>query len=186
MAPVKIISESKSKNGTQVTLRYPTKDDTQVMCDYINSLSDERTYISFQGEHMTLEEEQQYLNNLLEKFKEHKCLQILAFVQDKLIGTTSIDMGERTSSHIGNFGISVAKDFRGQGIGKLLMQTALDEAVKEIPNLQIVTLGVFSNNDLAKKMYEDFGFVEYGRLPQGVKLEAESTDHVHMYKVVKK
>lgn len=90
------------------------------------------------------------------------------------------------ASHIGNFGISIAKDFRGEGIGKLLMQTVLDEAVKEIPDLQMVTLGVFSNNDLAKKMYEEFNFVEFGRLPKGVKLEVGFTDHIYMYKVIKR
>ncbi len=42
-----------------------------------------------------------------------------------------------------------------------------EEAEKNIPQLKIVTLGVFASNLLAKQIYEKFGFKEYGRLPRG-------------------
>lgn len=87
--------------------------------------------------------------------------------------------------HEGVFGISVLKEYRGKGIGKLLMKLVLDESIKNLPNLRIITLGAFSTNSLAIKMYESFGFNEYGRLPGGVLHKGQYIDHVFMYKKVK-
>ena len=181
----KIVFEGKSDKGTPLMLRYPKQGDAKVMCDYINALSEERTFVRFQGEHMELEEEQKFLDGQLEKIKEHKCIQILVFAGDELIGIAGIDMGHKTDRHIGNFGISISKKFRGEGIGKLLMETVLDKATKELSSLEIIKLAVFANNKLALKMYKDFGFVEYGSLPNGVKLEHGYDDHIYMFKVAK-
>jgi RimJ/RimL family protein N-acetyltransferase len=46
-------------------------------------------------------------------------------------------------------------------------------------------LYVFSNNAFAIKMYERAGFLEYGRLPRGVKLEHGYVDRISMYKPLK-
>ena len=95
------------------------------------------------------------------------------------------DPNRGAMKHEGVFGISVLKDYRGKGLGKLLMKLALDEAIKNLPNLRIITLGVFSTNDLAKEMYKNFGFIEFGRLPEGIFHRGKYIDHIYMYKKVK-
>lgn len=65
------------------------------------------------------------------------------------------------------------------------MQTVIDEAIKNLPGLEIIELGVYAENDLAKQMYKKFGFVEYGVLPKGIKKEDGYSDHIFMYKGVK-
>ena len=65
------------------------------------------------------------------------------------------------------------------------MEKVIDEARKNLPQLEIIMLNVFANNDLAKSMYKKFGFREYGILPQGIKLEKGYADDVLMYKVVR-
>ncbi|HSX19123.1 MAG TPA: GNAT family N-acetyltransferase [Candidatus Saccharimonadales bacterium] len=178
----KIVFTGKSQKGKQIILRYVKQGDAQTMLDYINTLSDERTYIRFQGEHLTLKEEQEYLDSQLKRIKDKKSVHLVALSNNQHIGISSIDLEDRTSSHVGNFGISISKEFRGEGVGKLLMETIVSEAQKELPGLKIITLGCFSNNALAIKMYKEFGFVEYGRLPNGVKLENGFVDHIYMYK----
>lgn len=181
----KIVFKGHSKGGKEIVIRYPNKNDVQLMWEYINKISKERTFISYQGEEVSLEEEEKFLNSQLEKIAKNLAILLLVICGEKVIGISGIDMKSRIEKHIGVFGISIAKDFRGEGIGSQLMQLVISEAEKNIPQLEIITLGIFSNNDLAKQMYKKFGFVEYGILPRGIKLEKGYADGVYMYKTVK-
>ncbi len=181
----KVAYQGKTSKGKELIIRYPNKDDAQLMREYINTLSEERTFIRFQGEKVSLEEETKYLNSQLERIRKKETVHLLVLSNNKIIGISSIDMKDRVNKHVGEFGISIAKDYRGEGLGTLLMKFVVDEAVKNIPQLEIITLGVFSNNSLAIEMYRKFGFVEYGDLPNGVKFGDKYVDHIYMYKLVK-
>ena len=181
----KIVFEGLSDKGNKILIRYPTKDDGQIFCDYINILSKEKTFVRFQGEEVSLEDETKYLNTQLDRISKKQTVELIVFCNNKLIGISSIDMKDKTESHEGVFGISIAKEYRGEGIGKKFMQLVLGEAEKNMPQLRIVTLGVFGNNPLAKSMYENFGFKEYGRLPKGSLHKGEYVDHIYMYKNVR-
>ena len=182
----KIVFEGLSKKGNKIVVCYPTRNDAQIFCDYINALSKEKTFVRFQGEEVSLEDETKYLNTQLEKIAKKQTVELLVFCNKKLIGISSIDMKDKTESHEGVFGISVAREYRGEGIGKKFMQLVLEEAEKNMPQLRIITLGVFGDNTLAKKMYEEFGFKEYGKLPKGSLHKEEYVDHIYMYKNVKR
>lgn len=181
----KVVFQEKTEDGVDVVIRYPNEADAQAMCDYINDLSKEQTFVRFQGEKYSLEDESEYLKGQLKRISEKRTVQLLLFLDDKLIGITGIDLKDKTEKHEGVFGISVDDEHRGQGFGKKLMQITLDEAVANLPDLRIVTLGVFSENKLAYEMYEKFGFKEYGRLPEGVFRKGEYDDHIYMYKKVR-
>jgi len=181
----KIIFKGNSHQDKEIIIRYPRKDDARMMWEYINTISKERTFISFQGEEVSLDQEGKFLNSQIEKITKHLSVQLLVICEGKVIGISGIEMKERIEKHIGVFGISIAKDFRGEGIGSNLMQYVLNEAEKNISQLEIIILGVFANNDLAKNMYQKFGFSEYGNLPKGIKLEDGYADHIFMYKVLR-
>lgn len=180
-----IIFEGLSNKGTKIIVRYPAKDDAGMMRNYINTLSKEQTFIRFQGEKVSLGHETKYLKKQLKRIIKKTTVELLVFCSNKLIGISSVDMKDKTESHEGVFGISLAKEYRGEGIGKKFMQLVLEEAEKNIPQLRIVTLGVFEDNPLAKNMYEEFGFKEYGRLPKGILHKAKYIDHIYMYKNTK-
>lgn len=113
-------------------------------------------------------------------------MQLLAFSDNTLIGVCDIHMQTKEAmQHEGVFGISVKNEYRGKGIGKLLMQTVIDEALKTIPQLKILTLGVFGNNGIACSMYENLGFTKFGTLPEGILHQGKYIDHVYMYKKVR-
>lgn len=177
-----IIYQGKSKKGKEFIIRYPVSGDLHSMLEYINTISKEQTFIAYQGEQVFLEDEEKYLEDVLSKIKNKKAVQLLAFYDGNLIGNSSIALKDKVSAHEGVFGISVANGYRGEGIGKKLMEIVLSEAKKHIPELEIITLGVFANNPQTIKMYENFGFKEYGRLPNGIIYKGRRVDHVSMYK----
>jgi RimJ/RimL family protein N-acetyltransferase len=182
MEPGKIIYRGKTKKGNEIIIRYPLSIDAQKMCDYINILSDEQTFIRFQGEKITLEDETKYLDGLIKKIEKNQAIQLLTFFKDRLIGISDIIVQDKIERHRGTFGITIAKEHRREGIGKLLMSQVLNEAKNNIPQLKIVTLGIFANNSIAKKMYQKFGFKEYGKLPNGILTPKGYFDHIYMYK----
>lgn len=173
-----------SKKGKKVVFRYPEETDAAAMCDYINTLSKERTFIRMQGEQMTLDEEQKFLEGKLKAVAEKTSVFLLATVHDQLIGISQIDLGKLTDKHIGTFGISLHKDFREEGIGRALMTTVIEEAQKHLSGLEVITLGIHAQNTRAMNLYTSLGFIEYGRLPKGIKLASSYDDHIWMYKKV--
>ncbi|OGK16327.1 hypothetical protein A2774_05285 [Candidatus Roizmanbacteria bacterium RIFCSPHIGHO2_01_FULL_39_12c] len=180
-----IIYSGLTKKGKKILIRYPKITDTESILNYFNTLSKEKTYIRFQGERLTLKEEEKYMRDILKKIKENRVVKLLAFISDKLVGVADIKMQEKIETHVGIFGITVAKEFRGEGIGKLLLKLAIEEAKKKIKDLEIVTLGCFANNQAACTMYKNFGFIEYGNLPEGVKHKREYVDHLYFYKKIR-
>lgn len=181
----KIVFKGQTDKGREIIIRYPKKDDLAVLLNYINILSQERTFMIFRGEKISEEDETKWLDDQLNAIANKKAVLLLVFCDGQLIGNSGIRLKDKIEKHIGVLGISIAKDFRGEGIGSRLMELVIEEAKRELAELEIITLGVFSNNDLARKMYQKFGFVEYGSLPKGIKLENGYDDHIYMYKAVK-
>jgi len=184
MEPGKVIFKGKTAKGAEITLRYPKADDVDEMLRYINTLSKERTFIRYQGEQVTREEEKKFVNGILNKLKRKIDVHLLAFSKNKLVGITSVALKEKNEKHVGIFGISVAKELRGQGLGKLLMEKILEEAEKNLEGLKIITLEVYENNDIATNMYTKFGFKKYGKLPKGITYRGKFIDQNLMHKEV--
>lgn len=85
--------------------------------------------------------------------------------------------------HSGVMGLMVQHDVRGQGIGQQLLMALLEWAEAN-PIIEKVSLGVFSTNERAIRMYQKFGFVEEGRKVREIKLNDLYVDDVLMYKFV--
>lgn len=180
-----VVFKGKTDQGLDILIRYPTLEDLEVMFTYINTLSKEQTYIRYQGEEITFEQESRYLAKQLEKINKNQAVQLLAFNTNQLIGISDILMKDRVENHIGIFGITVAKEFRGKGIGKVLMERVLEEGLRKLSQLKIATLEVFANNHRAIQLYQKFGFKQYGLLPKGIKHKNNLIDAILMYKTIR-
>jgi ribosomal protein S18 acetylase RimI-like enzyme len=81
-----------------------------------------------------------------------------AYSNNALAGVVSFtrDGGDREKlRHKGIlFRMYVSKDFRGQGIAKMLIATLI-ERVRQISDIEQINLTVIANNDNAKKLYEN-------------------------------
>jgi RimJ/RimL family protein N-acetyltransferase len=181
----KVVHLGKTKDGEQFIVRYPKAGDARAMLEYINAISKEQTMILFQGEQLTLDFEINYVREQIEKFKEKRAVQLLTMVGDKVIGSSGLEMKDRSERHKGEFGITIAKEYRGQGLGKLLMEQVLEEAKRSIPHLRKVILSVFAINEPAIAMYKGYGFIAYALLPEGLIYKDKYEDQIYMYKNVR-
>jgi len=90
----------------------------------------------------------------------------LAFVDGRAVGTGRMFL----DGHIGR--VSVIKQYRGRGIGKLIIETLIEEA----QNLLFPKVWLSSQYH-AKIFYEKLGFVEFGEIYEEVQI-----DHIKMKK----
>ena len=74
--------------------------------------------------------------------------------------------GDRFSDNVcADFGISILREYWGQGIGAALTGACIDCA-KEAGFWQL-ELEVVGDNENAVRLYKRYGFMEYGRNPRG-------------------
>ena len=86
----------------------------------------------------------------------------VAEYEGRVVGLVTMDGGTiRATQHSAVLGILVDKDYRGQGIGKLLMEQAI--AWARSADIQRIELNVFATNEGAVALYKQFGFEIEGR-----------------------
>ena len=88
----------------------------------------------------------------------------VAIHEQRVIGLASIFGGSLLRTrHVGQLEIYLAADFRGLGLGKILMDTVLLWA-KRNRKIQKVSLSVFPDNTKAVSLYTKLGFIKEARL----------------------
>lgn len=169
------------KNGQKVKLRFPRLEDAKAFSDYINILVEEDTFISSKPQ--TEEDEREYISSMLKRIFQNKELHIVAFSGNTKVGAVDIfSLGAR-KEHSGELQININREFRGKGLGKILLTEVLSLA-KETLGLKLVTLNVFGVNKSAISLYEKFGFIKYGELPQAIYYKGAYISEVLMYKIL--
>lgn len=173
-----------SKKGKEITLRYPLSTDVGILLDFAHHLIDEDAYIKISGvtsrNDLTHENEEKYVLDLLKEISEKQGIHALAFHEDRLIGNAGITKGSVRKEHVGLLGISIHRDFRGEGIGREMMTYLLGEAKKI--GLTIIELKVYGPNSQAIHLYKKLGFEEVGRLPDSIRYRDTFLDEVWMAK----
>ncbi len=184
MKPGTLIYKGTTRKGTPIVIRYPKLSDAPAFLKYINALSSEKTFILAQGRMYSIKEERIWLGSNIKNISKEQTVMLSVFVGNELVGNASVDQEKDAVSLQGLFHIAVAKKFRGEGIGKLLMKLTIEEAKRNLKGLKIVTLNVFVNNPVAMKLYKKFGFKKYGSLPKSVLHRGKYIDNDYMYKQV--
>ncbi len=154
------------KNGMQCCLRNGIESDGQAVLDNFNLTHEETDYLlSYPDENsFDAAQEGQFLK---EKSESKNEIEIIAVVDGAVVGTAGIEaIGSKYKvRHRAEFGISVAREFWGVGIGQALTAACI-ECARTAGYIQL-ELSVAADNTRALSMYEKAGFVEYGRNPKG-------------------
>lgn len=183
MHPGTIVDTITSHSGRKLVVRYPKIEDVVSLTHYINEISREDTYLTFSGEQITENEERHYIEYSLQSIQAQN--KVLLFVCDgeKIVGTSHVERSLRSRTrelHVGFFGISLARAYRGDGIGRQLALVIFEEARKNIPGLRQIRLDLYAENKPALRLYEKLGFTIVGRIPEGISYKNRFVDKLIM------
>jgi ribosomal protein S18 acetylase RimI-like enzyme len=100
-----------------------------------------------------------------------------AFDGNALVGTVTLGREEgRKNRHIaGVYGVYVAPETRGRGIGRALMEALIARA-QSMPGLEQLRLAVVSTGTAARALYLAVGFTSYALEPRSLKLDDRYLD----------
>ncbi len=167
------------RNGVRLTLREAKRSDAAVLLEYLAAVSAETDYLTFgPGEfNLSVEEEEAYLEKCQ---KANNSLYLLAEVEGRLIGTLSFEGGGRVRTHhTGEFGISVRKEYWGQGVASALLDVLTEWAV-EGNVIRKLNLRVRTDNRHAIRLYERKGYVTEGTIRKEICVNGEWYDLLWM------
>lgn len=104
-----------------------------------------------------------------------------AFEEDRLIGIVTFfrDNGPKTKHKANLYGMYVSADCRGKGIGGKLLDTLIKEA-RQLDGVEQITLTVVQDNERAKALYVNSGFVVFGIEKNALKVEEIYYDEAWM------
>jgi RimJ/RimL family protein N-acetyltransferase len=97
----------------------------------------------------------------------------------RVVGWCDIDRrGMEGFRHVGRLGIGMLAEVRGRGLGRRLMQEAIEAAGRQ--GMERIELEVFASNRRAIALYESLGFVHEGLKRHARKLDGVYDDDVLM------
>ena len=176
------ISVTKSKK--QVKIRLAKIDDAQTIINLKRGYIENTTTLPF-----VLEE---YPNDIIKETKlikeyneSENSLFLVAEFNGQLIGNIDLTGSKRTKMyHTGMIGMGIMENWRNQGLGKILIENALNWAKKN-SKIEIVWLDVYSSNTLGVNLYKNMGFKVSGIIKGFFKDGNDYIDKVQMYQKIK-
>lgn len=168
----------------EVVVRSATKQDAQGILEVVTAVIGEEIYqlTSSSEFNYTVEAEEKWIDSYLTN--PNKII-FVAEIDSKIVGMLDFSNGfRRRIAHTGEFGMSIAKTARDQGVGAILLQALFNWAAKhEI--IEKICLNVHANNERAIALYKKMGFEIEGIRKRDLKYgEGEYVDTIVMGKFV--
>ncbi len=106
-------------------------------------------------------------------------VQFVALDGERVIGWADIFPAWASAvSHRGSLGMGVLPEYRGQGIGRQLLEASIAKAWKK--GITRIELEVRADNEHAIKLYEKVGFVHEARKHQAMRFDGVYYDAIQM------
>ncbi len=170
------------KNGQSYVIREAVPEDAGGMLDFLDCVAAESDNLTFgPGEmNIPLEKEKAFIRNCRESDNR---LFLTAVINGRVIGNLSIDTGTKPrTAHIGEFGVSVVKDFWGNGVATNLIITMFDWAREH--SITKINLKVKEDNEIAVALYEKLGFAREGLLTRDFRINGKYYSSIAMGKII--
>lgn len=163
---MKYRNEITIKNGQKCIIRNGTFEDGPEVSTFFTTTHGETDYLLSYPEESTRDDEKQS-NYLKETTESDREIELLAIVDGKVVGMAGFNaIGSKYKvRHRAEFGITVSKNYWGQGIGKAIMNACI-KCAREAGYIQL-ELDVVADNTRAIELYKKLGFIEFGRNPKG-------------------
>lgn len=162
-----------------LVLRQPKEADAKSFVAFLDNLIVEDAFLL--TEHQTLKDEASYIRFLRNENRTRKGLHVVIMVGNKKVaGADMTNLGNKRE-HAVELQLYISSKYRGIGLGRFLIRL-LENEIRKINSIKLITLEVFSNNLTAINLYNSFGFVESGRVAMSVKSKGKLVDMVIMTK----
>jgi len=163
-----------------IIIREAQPEDAAPLIAFVQRLVEEPAVnlVTTPGEfNFTVEEERRYL---ADHAASDNSIFLIAEADGRIIGTLNCSGGTRQAlRHTTILGMSVAREWRNQGVGSRLMQRAIEWA-KSAGVVSRIELSVFVRNETAIHLYQKFGFVTEGRRRRAIYRDGEYLDDLIM------
>lgn len=169
--PGQRVTQVKLKNDSLVDICYPKWQDLESLLDYINTISAEDTFITVSGEQFTIDEEAGYLSRIIGSLNSGTGTTLFALDKGKVVGVSSINKtypNRIRATHRTRLGISIAKEYRGLGLGRQLISKTIAQAKARITGMKIIELDAFEINTAAINLYKSLGFKIVGKVEKAL------------------
>lgn len=149
-----------------ISFREASGQDAAAFLDFMAQVATETDYLVMDDSGLSQSVEQ--MADTLDKFyhaNDQFCL--LALVDDQLIGALTVRTAPQSKlNHIGHLFLAVHKPYWGHGLGRLMLEEAIDWAEQE-GVLARLELTVQVRNDRATRLYQHLGFEIEGTKQRG-------------------
>jgi RimJ/RimL family protein N-acetyltransferase len=160
-------------NGKEVTLRVLRWEDLDSLLSFINSLVEEKQgdststlYTGFDRK-VTRDEEVEWLAKTLVAIEGEEVISMIADIDGKIIANGEVARGGyKDTHHHGHLGLTVISKYRGQGVGRRMIETLVRESRRA--GLRTLDAEFLAENETARRAYENAGFKRAGLIPRKV------------------
>lgn len=162
-----------------ITLRLPTEADAEAILQFYQQVGHESPWLTFgpEGPQQTVEEQRRILRRTR---TDNNAFVVVAEREGRIIAHLNFMGGERVRTrHAGEFGIAVAAEAQGCGLGRRLMQVMLEWA-RAGGVVRKVNLRVHPENARAIALYRSLGFVDEGLLTRDLLVDGAFEDSLLM------
>lgn len=171
-----------NSKGINFTISLMEPEDAANFLEYVKIIGDESENLTFTSDEInfTLEDEVR----IIKSFRDNKNELILkAENEDGRIvsGLTFRSSERKKKQHVGEFGISVLKEYWGYGIAKRMIET-LEEWAELNEYISKINLRVKEDNERAIILYEKMGYEKEGVTSRAYKIDDEYYSEILMGK----
>jgi ribosomal protein S18 acetylase RimI-like enzyme len=132
------------------------------------------------GERVTRDKEISYLAETITSILRGTRIHLVVIVDGIFAANSGIDVYKRRKRHVGELNISVASEFRDDGVGFELLKALIAEAKKR--RLKLITMTCMEVNERALHLYEKAGFKRAGVIPKSLLFRKKFFGEVILYR----
>lgn len=166
-------------SAQKIVIRKADKSDARVLIGYLSIIGGESDFLTFGlGEFgRTVKQEEEFIENTLIK---NNNLFIIAEINGKVVGNLNFSGGSRERNvHVGEFGVSVLKEYWGKAIGKELINYLIGWS-KNSKIIRKINLRVRTDNERGIYLYKKLGFLKEGILKRDFLINGKFYDSLLM------
>lgn len=173
------MSKTKTTQGLDIRITRAKLDDAPKTIEYMNYIAGESDHFPFSENEFnrTVEEEEIFIKWLR---LQNRSAMFVGKINGEIVSIGNISSEQRKRiSHHSEIALSVKSKFCSQGIGRLMLNEMINFA-KTSRETEILHLMVKEDNEYAIKLYESFGFKEFGRFEKYFKINDKYYDQIFM------